>query len=309
MVFSHEVLTHILPLILWLAVNSTAHGQVYPIPDEMPPIGRTSAVELTPSPGGHGGAGIHKTAMLLRGEDFATEFRGMTTLTLEPGCSIGEHYLKTCEEIYIALDGPARFTVNGKTAELPAGAMVPGILHSSHGIYNNTDKSLRMLIITAGDKKSQNGFIDYGDDLTGTIPETPPPFPWVQLDKSLLHEASNSHDGKGTILFRRLWNPDSFDSKFYVFSHAIILSGSSIGYHQHNTREEIYYVLEGSGRYTVNDSTFTVGKGDALPCRIHDVHGIYNDSVNDLEILIFSVSLKKGEVTDEINLGDDLTMR
>ncbi|MCD6308801.1 MAG: cupin domain-containing protein [Candidatus Latescibacteria bacterium] len=213
------------------------------------------------------------------------------------------------EEMYIVFDGPARFTVNGETSELPAGSMVLCPRGSSHGIFNRGDAPIRWMNIAVGMGKGVYDAVDYGDDLTKPHLVTPPTFRWIQLDRSLMRPGDNAHDGHGSILFRRLWNPEAFATNWYVVSHAVVPPGSSIGYHQHNTREEVYYLIAGRGRLTANGRTFDVRAGDAVPCRLHGAHGIYNDSGDDLELLIFSCSLKKGIVTGERNLGDDLTSR
>ncbi len=294
---------------LLLLSPERGNAQPYPFPSGIPPIGRTSGLEFASSPGTHGGAGRLRSALLLDGGDFGTDFLGMTAIVLEPGGSIGEHCNRSRDEVYLVLDGTARFTMDGGTEELPPGAMVLCPSGSPHGVCNHMDGPVRLLHIAAGDNTVREDRVDCRDDLTGRRPETPPPFPRVHLDRSRMLPAAGSHQGAGSILFRRLWNPGVFASRFYVFSHAVIPPGASIGYHQHNTREEVYYVIEGGGRYTVNDSTFAVQSGDALPCRLHDAHGIYNDSSADMEILIFSVSLEKGTVTDEFEFGDDLTGR
>ena len=67
--------------------------------------------------------------------------------------------------------------------------------------------------------------------------------------------------------------------------------------------------MSGNGRLTGNGHTFDVNEGDAVPCRLHGSHGIYNNSDDDLELLVFSVAVKKGYVKYEKNWGDDLTDR
>ena len=72
--------------------------------------------------------------------------------------------------------------------------------------------------------------------------------------------------------------------------------------------EEIYYILKGTGRMTVNDATYDVRAGDAATVMLHGAHGIYNNSNQDLEVLSIAVPLEKG-VYDGEPLGDDLTKR
>ena len=85
-------------------------------------------------------------------------------------------------------------------------------------------------------------------------------------------------------------------------------SDTSIGYHQHNMIEEVYYLVSGSGRMTVNDFTWDVTEGDAIPCTLHDSHGLYNNSDEEIELIVISCAVEKGE-RDTNNWGDDLSDR
>jgi hypothetical protein len=59
---------------------------------------------------------------------------------------------------------------------------------------------------------------------------------------------------------------------------------------------------------TVNDVTTDVKAGDAIPCTLHDSHGLYNNSDKDIELLVISAAMEKG-VHRVINWGDDLSDR
>ena len=67
--------------------------------------------------------------------------------------------------------------------------------------------------------------------------------------------------------------------------------------------------MSGKGRFTVNDKTFDVKAGDALPCRLHESHGLYNNSDEDLEIMVVSVASAKGYDKFGKEWGDDLSNR
>ncbi len=255
----------------------------------------------------HGGAGSMELNALLSSDLFETNLIYFHRGTLPPKSGIGEHIHRTMEEMYFVFNAPAEFTVNGHTALLPAGSTAICPLGSSHGIYNNSDETIEWLnigVTMAGKAEA----IDYGDSLTAQKIESPAPFATAQFDRSLLKPITGAHDGKGTLLFRRLWSDESFKSNWAWIDHVVIPPGTSIGYHQHNAIEEVYYVMSGSGRMTVNDHTWDVSPGDATPCTLHDSHGIYNHTDKDLEIFVLAVAMEKG-VTDAKNWGDDLSGR
>ncbi len=138
--------------------------------------------------------------------------------------------------------------------------------------------------------------------------ESPARFRWAQFDPTLTPPVGSAHQGKGSILNRRPWMDGNFETNWVRIGHCILPPGTSIGYHQHNGMEEIYCVLSGTGRATVNDYTWDVQPGDAIPCTIHDSHGIYNNSDEDLNIFVFMVSMEKN-VLDAKNWSVDLSDR
>ena len=241
----------------------------------------------------HGGAGIVWGTSLLSSDVFKTNIHGVSRAKIPPGASIGEHIHRHMEEIFIILNAPAQFTVNGKTAELPSGSMVVCNKNSSHGIYNhNADIDLDWLYFAVTDVKGKGDAVDFGDDLTDKNIESPAPFKYTTLDRSLLHPVLNAHGGKGAILFRRMWDNEDFLTNWEFIDHCVLPPGTSIGYHQHNMIEEVYYLVSGSGRMTVNDHAWNVTAGDAIPCTLHDSHGLYNNGTEDIELIVCSCAVR-----------------
>ncbi len=276
---------------------------------ERPVFGRTDPSKFKDAPHAHGGAGTFRYTSLIPGEVMKTNFLFVHRGVMPPKTGIGEHLHRTMEEMYIIYDGVARFTVNGRTAELPAGSLVLCPAGSSHGIYNASDKTLQWMNVGVGMVKGKYDNIDYKEDLVNVRVESPAPFLWANLDPSLCHPAPRAHQGRGDILFRRLWANDSFKTPWYFVDHCVLKPGTSIGYHQHNLIEEIYYVVSGKGLSTVNGVTWEVQAGDALPCRLTDSHGIYNHTNEDLVVLVNSVAAQKGVDGNGREWGDDLSTR
>ena len=70
-----------------------------------------------------------------------------------------------------------------------------------------------------------------------------------------------------------------------VFRKRALKPGSGIGYHEQK-EDEIYYVLSGRGRMTIDDQPFDVGPGDAILTRPGSSHGLKQVGAEDLVIMI-----------------------
>jgi mannose-6-phosphate isomerase-like protein (cupin superfamily) len=287
-----------------ILLTVSARGQTAP----QKLFGRTDPDHFSISEKSHKGIGSLRSTILTDSISFGTNLIFISNGLLMPESSIGEHLHRNMEEMFVAFDRPARFSLNGHTAELPAGSLVLCTAGSYHGVYNPSDRPITFMVIGVAMKDHVYDSLEFGNDLVNAPLESPAPFPWAQIDRSLLHPASRAHGGAGDILFRRIWEHDSFQTNWGFVDHCLLRPGTSIGYHRHDGMEEVYFIMSGQGRSTVNDSTFDVRAGDAIPCTLHSSHGIYNNSREDLEILVVSTTLVKGKF-DNVNHGDDLKKR
>jgi mannose-6-phosphate isomerase-like protein (cupin superfamily) len=99
-------------------------------------------------------------------------------------------------------------------------------------------------------------------------------------------------------MFRRLWAEDSFRTPWFFVDHCVLPPDTSIGYHCHDTIEEIYFIKEGTGRMTSNDVTRDVKPGDCIPCTLRDAHGLYNNSNKPLVMFNFSVKARNDQIKE-----------
>ena len=73
-----------------------------------------------------------------------------------------------------------------------------------------------------------------------------------------------------------------------------LLNGSGLGFHAHETNEEVFFILEGQGVYTDNDGKeYTVGKGDFTICRQGEKHGLFNRT--DTPLVFAAVIIDAGQ--------------
>jgi len=270
-------------------------------------IGHTDPDRFHESKNCHHGAGTIYYMSLW--DEFETHWMFIHRGVMPPGTGIGHHFHDNCEEMYVILSNAARFTHNGNTADLTAGAMVPCCMGESHGIYNHTDYGTQYINLGVAGADGKYDCRNLNDSLEDALPGPTDRLPVRYIDLSkLMISGGPAHDGKGKLDFRRIWSHETFKTNWGFIDHILLPPDTSIGYHKHETVEECYMILSGKGRMTVDDETVEVFAGDAIPNRLGGCHGIYNDSQDELEVLNMAVCLEKGKFDSE-DLGEDLSTR
>ncbi len=255
----------------------------------------------------HKGAGSLLFGRVLEKNDFETDWCFVHAAYLLPGSGIGHHRHDNCEEIFVTLDNAAQFTHLGRTAEVVGAAAVPLRLGESHAIYNHTAQETRWFNFHVVRPGGQSDSTDLDDDRVDAELESGERLPIGRLDRNLM-TCGPSHQGKGEIGAYQVWKAPDFQTNFGFLGHALLPPGTSVGYHRHDTIEECYIVVNGSGRMTMDDETEEVFPGDVILNRLGGSHGIYNHTPEELELLVLAVCLEKGKF-DATDLGDDLTQR
>ncbi len=276
---------------------------------DTPIIGRTDKAHYQPVARCHEGTGEIFFLELLNHEPFDSNFLFVHRAEIPSKVSIGEHRHRNMEEMYFIFNGVAQFTVNGVTGELPGPCCVLCPRGSSHGLYNATEETIQFLNVAVSDVKGVGDALDFGEDLAGKTVTVPVPFCWAPLEPRLLRPSSGCHGGTGDILYRRLWSSEAFKTEWLFCDHCVLKPDTSIGYHRHNVSEEIYYLVSGRGLMTVNDQTFEVGPGDAVPCTLHSSHGLYNSGTEDILLVVSSCAVQAPPGDRVTNWGDDLSGR
>jgi mannose-6-phosphate isomerase-like protein (cupin superfamily) len=91
------------------------------------------------------------------------------------------------------------------------------------------------------------------------------------------------HDGGGdTTAFPFFANVADFKM---AFRKRILHRGSTIGYHLQDF-DEVYYILSGTGEYTLNGTRRQVGPGTAMLTRPGDSHGLRPTGDGELVLII-----------------------
>ena len=91
--------------------------------------------------------------------------------------------------------------------------------------------------------------------------------------------------GNGTVSICHAAEKGDLLANCRLFAKITLEPGGSIGYHQHEREEEIYYILSGQGVVNDNGDIRTVYPGDSVITGNGAFHSIENQSDSPLEFL------------------------
>ena len=77
-----------------------------------------------------------------------------------------------------------------------------------------------------------------------------------------------------------------FDSPHLFYDAYCLLPGQSQKIHAHEESDKIYYVLRGTGRFTVGEEERDLGEGHTVIARSGDPHGVRNETQEELVLLV-----------------------
>ena len=114
----------------------------------------------------HGGKGEVGSRLIWHPEDFRSNFYCLAHCLLPPDTSIGYHHHDGVEECYIIIDGSGRMTLDDETTEVRQWDIIPIPLSANHGLHNQTQQNLELLVVAVSGEKEQFDSTDMGDDLS-----------------------------------------------------------------------------------------------------------------------------------------------
>ena len=77
-----------------------------------------------------------------------------------------------------------------------------------------------------------------------------------------------------------------FDSPHLFYDTYCLLPGQAQKVHAHEGSDKIYYVLRGTGRFTVAEEDRDLGEGHAVIARAGASHGVRNETQEELVLLV-----------------------
>ncbi len=77
-----------------------------------------------------------------------------------------------------------------------------------------------------------------------------------------------------------------FDSERLFYDLYCLLPGQAQKVHAHEGSDKVYYVLRGTGRFTIGDEEEDLKAGHAVIARAGVPHGVRNETAEDLVLLV-----------------------
>jgi mannose-6-phosphate isomerase-like protein (cupin superfamily) len=92
-------------------------------------------------------------------------------------------------------------------------------------------------------------------------------------------------DGTGAVEIVHVFRSRELKGKTRLFARLRLAAGSSIGFHQHEGEEEIFYILSGRGMVSEGGPATPVEPGDSVLTGAGAGHSIANAGPDPLELL------------------------
>jgi mannose-6-phosphate isomerase-like protein (cupin superfamily) len=97
----------------------------------------------------HGGKGTIEIQKMFKREDFKGAWDFALRVVMPPNSSMGLHEHGNDEEMYIILSGEGLMTIEGKEQAVGKGDMILNKPCGTHGLLNNSNENVELLIIQA----------------------------------------------------------------------------------------------------------------------------------------------------------------
>lgn len=86
----------------------------------------------------------------------------------------------------------------------------------------------------------------------------------------------NMRGGKGTVQIKHIFKSDELTGKARMLAEITLPIGGSIGFHEHDQEEEIFYFISGRGRVNDQGSFKEVAAGDGVLTGGGNGHSVEN---------------------------------
>ena len=105
-------------------------------------------------------------------------------------------------------------------------------------------------------------------------------------------EVKNARGGEGSVVFYHVLQEKELLGHGSMYAKVVVNPHSSIGWHQHVTNTEPYYILKGVGTFVDNDGTKTdVYPGDVCTIEVGQWHSMENNTDEDMEMIAFVMNV------------------
>ncbi|MFP4006032.1 MAG: cupin domain-containing protein [Candidatus Hadarchaeia archaeon] len=126
-------------------------------------------------------------------------------------------------------------------------------------------------------------------------------------DKVEATTVKNIHGGTGNCIVRQVLGeeprledvpgfPDDFKTNLAFIHWSTLEKGATIGRHPQGNSDEVYIILNGKGKMTVDGETVELGPGDACLTQAGSHHSFKNIGDEDIEFIVVTASTGEGKI-------------
>lgn len=109
----------------------------------------------------------------------------------------------------------------------------------------------------------------------------------------MIRKASERHSetrekmrgGEGTVAIHHFFKPDEITARTRLCAEMVVPPGSSVGLHEHEGEDELYFVTAGTGVISEGGEEWRVEAGDAILTGNGASHAVRNDGEEELRII------------------------
>lgn len=241
-----------------------------------------NAYEATfgPSSEKEGGASV-PFARVMGKEVFESGLRWVDLCIVKPGAQIGVHEHHVDDEIYYILRGKATMVVNGEERAVAPGDCILLRCGGWHGLRSDSDDEVHVLVIDLLLSSAEATASEAAGGLGA----------WANVAQVPMVTRTSSMGGIGHIQVGHLFTKEQLGHSWDFCEVVVVPPGSSIGVHEHQGDEEIYYFLDGQGVMTIDGHEVAFGPDTVSLCRSGGSHEFLNRGDRDVRFLAIQVPL------------------
>jgi mannose-1-phosphate guanylyltransferase/mannose-1-phosphate guanylyltransferase/mannose-6-phosphate isomerase len=83
---------------------------------------------------------------------------------------------------------------------------------------------------------------------------------------------------------------DFIEGEIQTVNSALLPAGKAFTAHYHTDRQEVFIIIRGNAKITVDAQEATLGEGDAVVIPVGSVHKMENIGTEDAEFIVIAVS-------------------
>lgn len=116
-------------------------------------------------------------------------------------------------------------------------------------------------------------------------------------------EQTVAHGGQGAVLARRVLAREN-DSAINFIDLVDVPPDASVGLHRHGAHDqEVYIIIQGTGRMIIDGVERRVGPGDVLLNMPGGQHSLINDGTMPIRMVVVDVALNGQPYVEPQNIG------